>query len=231
MHQAFVVEGPKMVEELLFNQISVMKIFASGDWPQTSYTGFLKGIELFNVSKSELERISSLKTPNQVLAVAKIEPPKILTAQHFDELVLALDGINDPGNLGTILRIADWFGINNVVCSKNTVELYNPKTIQASMGSLFRVNVFYQNLVDVIGKFGQNTHVFGTFLNGNNIYSEPLPEKGIIVIGSESHGISEEVGRLVSKKLFIPPFSKGAESLNASIATAIVCSEFRRRKI
>lgn len=230
MHQAFVVEGPKMVDELLGSKIPMMMVFAGQDWQKEANTRQLKDIEIITVGESDLARISSLKTPNQVLAVAKIESEKPLTAQHFSDLLLVLDGINDPGNLGTILRIADWFGIKNVVCSENTVDLYNPKTIQASMGSLFRVQVFYRHLVDVIGKFGQDIPVFGTFLNGNNIYAEQLPEKGIIIIGSESHGISDDVGRLVNKKLFIPPFSKGTESLNASIATAIVCSEFRRRK-
>jgi TrmH family RNA methyltransferase len=140
-----------------------------------------------------------------------------------------LDGINDPGNLGTILRISDWFGIKTIICSENTVDLYNPKTIQASMGSLFRVDVYYQNLEEVIREFGDKTEIFGTFLEGNNIYHEQLPDKGIIIIGSESHGISNAIAKSVNRKLFIPPFSNGAESLNASIATAIVCSEFRRK--
>jgi len=230
LHQAFVVEGPKMVEELLGGKITVMKIFAGQDWKKAADTRQLENIEVITAGESDLARISSLKTPNQVLAVAKIESEKPLTAQHFSDLVLVLDGMNDPGNLGTILRVADWFGIKTVICSENTVDLYNPKTIQASMGSLFRVNVYYKNLVDLLREVAHDVEIFGTFLNGENIYTKPLPEKGIIIIGSESHGISAEVAKMVNRKLFIPSFSKGAESLNASIATAIVCSEFRRRK-
>lgn len=228
-HQLYVVEGTKMVLEMLLTERPVSQLFAIEKWFEHFGKKISDNIETIKISENELSRMSSLKTPNQVLAVAKIPDNSILTSLQFADLTLLLDGMNDPGNLGTILRIADWFGIKTVICSENTVDLYNPKTIQASMGSLFRVDVYYQNLPAVIRESGHDMEVFGAFLNGKNIYREQLPTKGIIVIGSEAHGISTEVASLVKNRLFIPSFSQGAESLNASVATAIVCSEFRRR--
>lgn len=230
LHQLFLVEGPKMVNELLMSRIPVSKIFADPDWLKINRKNIPDGVETVTVSENELSRISNLKTPNQVLALAKTIQPQPLSHNKFEDIVVMLDGINDPGNLGTILRISDWFGIKTIICSENTVDIYNPKTIQASMGSLFRVEVHYRNLPEVISEFVNECDVFGTFLEGKNIYREHLPENGIIVIGSESHGISPEVAALIKTRLYIPSFSQGAESLNASIATAIVCSEFRRRK-
>jgi TrmH family RNA methyltransferase len=146
------------------------------------------------------------------------------------KLSLALDTVQDPGNLGTIIRIADWFGIEHVLCSKETVEVYNPKVVQATMGALARVSVHYVDLVEVLKE--TSLPVYGTFLEGEDIYGEALSAEGVIVMGNEGNGVSEEVKKLVSRKLYIPNFPKGretSESLNVAVATAITCAEFRRR--
>jgi TrmH family RNA methyltransferase len=142
------------------------------------------------------------------------------------ELVIALEDIRDPGNMGTILRIADWFGISHLVCSETCVDIYNPKVVQSSMGSLARVHVYHENLTETLQKFNP---VYGTVMQGNNIYNEKLSGKGVILIGNESRGISEGLLKHVSHKITIPNYSSGADSLNAAVACAIVCSEFRRR--
>ena len=227
-NQEFVVEGPKMVDELLKSDFAVTGIYALKTWGSenkniSASTGKL--IEI--IAPAELARISNLKTPNEVLATVKISVRET-DESIYDDLVLMLSHISDPGNLGTIIRIADWFGIKNIVCSPDSVEVYNPKVVQASMGSLFRVKVYYKDLTDVLSNLDSKIPVFGAYLEGNNIYRETLPGKGIIVIGNESRGIDQNLETFITKKLFIPSFSGGAESLNASVATAIICSEFKR---
>jgi TrmH family RNA methyltransferase len=169
-----------------------------------------------------------------VLAIAEIPETKMQPAVSIDDLVLVLDDIKDPGNLGTIVRIADWFGIRSVICSENTVDLYNPKVIQATMGSVARVNVDYCNLSDFLSSIDPVIKIYGAFMEGKNIHSARLDPKGIIVIGSESNGISPEVSSRITDRISIPAYSttqtqNQAESLNASVATAIICYEFRRR--
>lgn len=150
-----------------------------------------------------------------------------------NSLCLALDDVQDPGNLGTIVRIADWFGIEHIFCSNGTADIYNPKTVQATMGAIARVKLHYCNLSDFIGKASEkNIPIFGTFLNGENIYTQPLPKNGIIIMGNEGNGISEQIAQKVSHRLLIPNYPQGcetSESLNVAVATAIVCAEFRRR--
>lgn len=180
------------------------------------------------ITESELAKISSLSSPNQVLAV--VETPREIKANIDEELVMMLDGVRDPGNFGTIIRCADWFGIEYIFCSQDCVELYNPKVVQATMGSIFRVNVVYADLKGVIKKIRKNNPlkpVYGASLNGENIYDLNLNQNAILVMGSESHGISEEVRELITKDVTIPRFGKG-ESLNVAIASAILCSEFKR---
>lgn len=227
----FLVEGVKMVGELLKSAFKVRQIYGTEKW--------VKGLRLSKkadspaihpISPSELGRISSLKTPNEVLAVVKI-PEVVLSESDFDGLTLMLDRIADPGNLGTIIRIADWFGIKTIVCSPDTVELYNPKVVQATMGSLFRVKVFYDELPKLIQSFARSIPKYGAMLDGDNLYTTNLPEKAIIVIGNESHGISGQIKPLLDHSLMIPAASPGAESLNASVATAVICSEFRREAL
>jgi TrmH family RNA methyltransferase len=228
-YQEFVVEGPKMVAELLKSDFEISGIYALKTW-DSGQRGIPVSIQNLTeiIAPAELARISNLKTPNEVLATAKI-PERIIEESMYDDLVLMLSQISDPGNLGTIIRIADWFGIKNIICSQDSVEVFNPKVVQASMGSLFRVKVHYAGLKDILSGIGSNIPVFGAYLEGRNIYKENLPQKGIIIIGNESRGIDDLLETFVTKKLFIPSFSGGAESLNASVATAIICSEFRRK--
>ena len=172
-----------------------------------------------------------LKTPQQVLAVFR-QPEYVLNTSILrDSLCLALDDVQDPGNLGTIIRLADWFGIEHIICSSNTVDIYNPKTVQATMGGIARVKTYYTPLPDLIRSLG-DIPVYGTFLDGKNIYGQPLSRNGLIVMGNEGNGISKEVEALINQKLYIPNYPQEretSESLNVAIATAIVCAEFRRQ--
>ncbi|MEZ5195434.1 MAG: RNA methyltransferase [Bacteroidales bacterium] len=185
------------------------------------------------VSTGELERVSSLKTANQVLAVAEIPLLKGASV-NFKNLILMLDDISDPGNLGTIIRTADWFGITRIICSEGCVDVYNPKVIQATMGSVFRMEISYCNLDEVLKNVPDATPVYGALLKGSNVFTAKLVNEGIIIIGNESKGISSSLVPFITKKISIPSFavskSNSAESLNAAIATAIVLAEFRKRK-
>ncbi len=227
----FIVEGVKMAGELLKSDFEIQGIYGTEKWVQAvKLKKGSKSPAIQSISPAELGRISTQKTPNEVLAVVRM-PERVLNKSDFDGLALMLDHIADPGNLGTIIRIADWFGIKTIVCSPDTVELYNPKVVQATMGSLFRVKVFYDELLEVIETFTQNIPKYGAVLDGENIYKENLPEKAVIVIGNESHGISDTVKSLIDRPVMIPAVASGAESLNASVATAIICSEFRRKAL
>lgn len=220
--KVFVVEGVKLSEELLNSGFSVIDICATKEWiadnPQVSAT---------EISESELERISLLQTPNQVWALVERKDSEVIPENAFDSLCLVLDEIKDPGNMGTIIRTADWFGIRNIVCSQNSVDIYNPKVIQSTMGSIFRMQVYYTDLKDFLSKKPQQTKVFGALLGGDDIYKKQLDDKGIILIGNESKGISDELKPFITDKITIPRFGE-AESLNAAVATGIVLSEFKR---
>jgi len=221
----FVAEGPKVVGDLLragYVPHSVYSTHPSANNQQP--TSFL-------ITEDELHRISFLQHPQEVLAVFYI-PESSLTS-HLSSLTshlsLALDGVQDPGNVGTIIRIADWFGITQIFCSPDTADVYNPKVVQATMGSLAHVHITYCDLVPLLRE--ANVPVYGTLLDGQDIYQQPLSAEGIIVMGNEGNGISPEVRQLVTNKLLIPNFNNNtetAESLNVAIATAITCSEFRR---
>lgn len=226
----FIVEGEKNVRELLKSSWEISNIYALESWISEN-EACLKEIVIESVNEKELGRISLHKNPNKVLALAKIQERKLIIDELFPGLVLMLDDISDPGNLGTIIRIADWYGIKNIVCSKETVELYNPKVIQATMGSFTRVNVFHENLEEVLGNIPKDISIYGTFMDGESITKTKLDNNAIVVIGSESHGISGKLIQFINKKIAIPYYNEDsakAESLNASIATAIICSEFRR---
>ncbi|MEZ4853602.1 TrmH family RNA methyltransferase [Flavobacterium sp.] len=218
-HQMFVAEGKKVIAELLQTNVELVALFS------TSPQNFATSVTATIISEIELKKITALATPNNCLAVFKI-PNATLPLQNG--LILALDNVRDPGNLGTIIRLCDWFGIETLVCSEETVDVYNPKVIQATMGSISRVNVCYTNLEDYL----KNTKlpVFGTFMEGKNIYQEKLPKKGIIVMGNEANGISKEIEALITTKIAIPRFGKlqQTESLNVATATAIILSEFKR---
>jgi RNA methyltransferase, TrmH family len=234
-HNLFIAEGAKIVPELLASRIKVKQIFATSDFLRKNKID--NETERFEIKETELERISTLMTPNEALALCEIPTFELDLETFKDKLTLVLDDIKDPGNLGTIIRIADWFGIENVVCSNETVDTYNPKVVQATMGSIARINVYYVNLTEFFQQQTTNNKqpVLGALLDGENIYSKQLPSSGFIVIGNESRGISEEIQQLITDKISIPSFSNykqnsgEAESLNAAIAAAIICSEFRRR--
>ncbi len=223
----FVAEGPKLIEVLL-QVSSPLFMVATADWIRAN--SYVKGFEMVEVTEEELKKISFLQHPQQVLGIFKQEPqPKL----HLENsLSIALDDIQDPGNLGTIIRIADWFGIRTILCSENTVDVYNPKVIQATMGSIANVNVAYVNLEEVIKALPKTFPIYGTLLEGENIYQQTLERQGIIVMGNEGKGISSNIKKYITHKLLIPgDTQKTAESLNVAIATAITCAEFQRANL
>jgi len=220
-HNLFVAEGIKTINELLQSHFKLHQLFTT-----TSFN--IDAINETVISETELKKISFLKTPNNALALFKIPETNSI---DDSKLIVALNDIRDPGNLGTIIRLCDWFGVVDLVCSNETVDSFNPKVIQATMGSITRVNVSYVNL----NKFLSETKAdkFGAFMDGDNVYSKSLPKKGILVLGNEANGISEEVSRLIDQRISIPRFGnlQETESLNVAAATAILLSEFKRNTI
>lgn len=226
--RVFIAENHKLVGDLL-GHFRCRMLVATRDWLELNPK--VSADEVIEVTQEELSRASLLKTPQEVLAVFEqphydFQPEVIRTS-----LCLALDDVQDPGNLGTIIRIADWFGIEHIFCSNGTVDVYNPKTVQATMGALARVKLHYCHLPELISGL-ENVPIFGTFLDGKNMYQEELSPSGLIVMGNEGNGISEEVGKLINRRLYIPNYPQEretSESLNVAVATSIVCAEFRRR--
>ncbi len=215
----YIVEGEKMVNEALkFSLDSIETIIHTLEFDIRDFKG-----ESNQISHKELEQISTLKTPNKAFAILrqKINSPSI----NAEKLIIALDGIQDPGNLGTILRIADWYGISDIVCSKNTVDWYNPKVVQASMGAIFRVQIHYIDLFDWLSNC--SLVIYGALLEGKNIYTDKHLENGVLLMGNEGNGISSDLLPLITHPISIPRFGE-AESLNVSVATAILISEFKR---
>ena len=231
----FVAEGNKLVQDNLLS-LSCHRLIATPDWWASHPEAEKSAEECFVISPAEMERLSLMQSPQEVLGTFRI-PNHTLSdvayQQLSQELVVALDEVQDPGNLGTIIRLCDWFGIRNIVCSPNTADCFAPKVVQATMGAIARVKVYYTDLPPFLSAMRQRqTPVYGTFLEGENIYQSALSPNGIIVMGNEGRGISDAVRQEVSHKLFIPPFPADAitsESLNVGIATAITVSEFRRR--
>ena len=230
----FVAEGEKIISDLVSyfccDVLVGTSAFLSEDGGRLA--------KLFDtvceVSAEELKRCSQLKTPQPVLAVFSIPDVDIMPGQLSGRLTLMLDDVQNPGNMGTIVRIADWFGINQIICSPDTVDVYNPKVVQASMGAISRVKVFYRPLDVFLGSLGGAVPVYGTFLEGENIYKSDLGKEGIIVMGNEGNGISKALERYINHKIFIPSFPQGratSESLNVAVATAVACSEFCRRML
>lgn len=215
----FVVEGIKTVQELLDSNFEAYRIYCC-------HAGLLNAdddvIEL--ISETDLKKISSLKNPNKALGVFKVPSPQIVGS---DDWVLTLDNVRDPGNLGTIIRLCDWFGISHLVCSENTVDCYNPKVLQATMGSITRVNIIYTDLDKFLK--ASKLPVLGAFMDGESVYTTEFTEKGILVLGNEASGISSEIKALVNSKISIPQFGNHTtESLNVAMATAILLNEIRR---
>lgn len=226
----FVAEGPKVVDDILKLR-RARTIVATEEWLQRHSELQQSGCEIIEVDNNELSKASFLQHPQQVLAVFERNECSIDPSTPTTELTLALDGIQDPGNLGTIIRIADWFGITSIVCSKNTADVYNPKVVQSTMGSIARVGVAYADLHDFLASLPKATPIYGTLLEGDNIYEQKLTANGVIVMGNEGKGISPEIRKLITHGLYIPNYPAGratADSLNVAVATAIVCSEFRR---
>lgn len=226
----FVAEGHKVVDDLLALR-PAMLLVATKEWLQGKHLN--ERTEVIEVTEEELRKVSFLQHPQQVLAIFEQDSQNAFNATEVDvtELSLALDGVQDPGNLGTIIRIADWFGITHIYCSQETADVYNPKVVQATMGSIARVSVRYGDLQALIDNLPEGTPVYGTLLDGENIYQQELDNKGIIIMGNEGKGISPALAKKVNKRLLIPNFPEGratADSLNVAIATAITCSEFRR---
>lgn len=228
---AFVAEGNKLVADML-HAFECELILAKPSWMATQ--GDIPTKELLEADDEDIRKASFLKTPQDVLAVFKRPAWSLAEADPAASLVLALDGIQDPGNLGTIIRLADWFGIEHIVCSPDTADVFSPKTVQATMGALAHVKVHYADLAIYLkAQAEKKIPLFGTFLDGENMYTKELSANGIIVMGNEGNGIRPEIEELIDQKLYIPSFPperETSESLNVAIATAVICAEFRRRQ-
>lgn len=219
-HQLFIAEGVKVIQELLESNFVLEHLYITSPLFKTVAMN-----KKTLISEDELKKLTSLSTANNCLAVFKIP---IDQPSQTNAIIIALDDIRDPGNLGAIIRLCDWFGITQIVCSNETVDVYNPKVVQATMGSISRVNVTYLDLLEYLKEV--KLPIFGTFMDGKNVYKEQLPKKGILILGNEANGISKEVEQLVETKLAIPRFGalQKTESLNVATATAIFLSEFKR---
>ena len=224
----FVAEGPKLVNELYMSMKPVY-VAALPEWI-ASNANLLNNTTYDTLTPDELQKASLLMHPQQVIALFQIPENELNPDLLKDELILMLDGVQDPGNLGTIARVADWFGIRHIICSPDTADIYNPKAVQATMGALARVKFYYTELAMVLSQY--SGPIYGTFLDGNNIYKEELSRNGIIVMGNVGKGISQRTREMINRRLLIPNYPEGTlttESLNVAIATSIVCAEFRRR--
>ncbi len=221
----FVAEGEKLISEIRSSGLNVRKIYA--------LEGVFSGANIEVATPKELERMTLLKTANNSIALVEIPHYRLQAEELKGRLTLALDEVQNPGNLGTIIRLADWFGISDIVCSPNSADCFNPKVVQATMGAILRVRVHYTPLAELLAEAKKiGIPIYGALLEGENIYQSKLSEEGIIVMGNEGRGISEECCKLITNKLLIPPYPasrRTTESLNVAMATGIVCSEFRRR--
>jgi TrmH family RNA methyltransferase len=228
--RCFLVEGTKLVKEILESDFVVKQVYATGQW-LTKHADFSYEVQI--VSEKECERISSLSSAPAIFALVEMKPEPPFSAERYKKLLL-LDGIKDAGNFGTIIRTADWFGIQGVICSEDTVELYNPKTIQATMGSFTRIDIYTCNLCNFIREYAMKYAFIGAFMEGNSVREYTFPEYVGIVLGNEAGGISSKVSSLIQEKITIPSGQKNSisqhlpESLNVSISAAIICYELTR---
>ncbi len=223
INHCFTAEGSTLVLDFLNSNQRIIEIFATKHWFKNNSVK-LNDVKKTEVTISELKKISNLKNPSQVLAIIETNSKKTIERLSANTWTLILDGIHDPGNMGTIIRTAEWFGISSIFCSYDTVDVFNPKVVQASMGSIVRTGIYYTDLKQLLTNKPANLTVFGTILKGNDIRKEKKHKSGAIIIGSEAHGISEELIPLIDKKVSIlSAVSSKAESLNASVATAIAC--------
>lgn len=220
----FVIEGEKLLDELFSSDVDVTEIFALDSWADKR-----PGLTVTRISEKELSRISQLKTPNQVVAIVPVFEDD-LADETENGLTLFLDRINDPGNLGTIIRMADWFGVTKIICTEQSVDVYNPKVIQSSMGSVFRVPVYYVepgSFFESYKKQFPENKIIGAGMQGEVLNDSALPENGLLVMGSESHGISKEIEEQITQMVTIPKMGF-AESLNVAVATGIILWEWKR---
>ena len=219
-HKLFIAEGVKVVQELLKSSFEVETLFCTDD-----FSSDISDKQIVRVSGADLKKISNLKTPNKVLGLFKFPDEKSLKNKN---LIVALDAVNDPGNLGTIIRLCDWFGIDELICSRDTVDCYNQKVVQASMGSLTRISIRYLDLAEYLSE--TNLPTFIADMDGENVYKTNLPKEGILIMGNEANGVSLEIKKLITNKISIPRFgeTQKTESLNVATATAILLSEFKR---
>jgi TrmH family RNA methyltransferase len=230
----FVIEGDKLVKEFLIANVPIKMLLAKPEFLDGLLPELTRSVNVIeDASYDELKQISTLKTPHNALAVVHIPKHEMNISEIINQFCIALDFVQDPGNMGTIIRAAGWFGIKNIVCSMDCVDVYNPKVIQSSMGALMHVNVFYSDLKKLFTSAAQNAiPVFGTLLEGDSIYNHKLDNKGIILLGNESKGISNELIPFITEKIRIPKFSnarEGIDSLNVGMAASIVFSEFLRK--
>ena len=226
----FLAEGNKLIEDTI-GYFSCCLLIATKEWLSSHEVPGISG-EVIEVSAEEMGRASLLKSPQDVLAVYRIPQYKLDCDKLKKQLVLALDTVQDPGNLGTIVRMADWYGIGDIICSPGCADVYNPKTVQATMGAITRVRAHYTDLKDFFDSM-KGVHIYGTFLDGENIYEKQLTDTGIIIMGNEGNGISPYLEPYIGDRLYLPCFPPGgktSESLNVAVATAITCAEFRRRQ-
>ncbi|MDH5366385.1 MAG: RNA methyltransferase [Cyclobacteriaceae bacterium] len=223
--QQFLVEGAKSVLELIESDFIIEHILCTDEFFEkySHINNTLINNKIDLITEKQIEKLGSFKSNSLALAVAHTKPNVPLIIEN-NELALVLDDVRDPGNLGTIIRIADWYGINKIIASKTTTDQYNPKVISSTMGSFTRVDMFYTHLPDFLEKY--NGNIYGAFMEGENIHNTKTIEKGLVVMGNESNGISIEIERLVNKKLTIPKFGR-AESLNVAVATAVILDNFR----
>ena len=230
----FVAEGKKLVLDLLQSDFAVSEVYCTSNIG-AELTVYKPDLNIEITDKQELAKISFLKTTPEIIALCAIPKSEIGWDEICSNLTLVLDEIQDPGNLGTIIRLADWFGIKNIICSENCADIYNPKVVQATMGAFTRVKIHYVPLIGFLGQAKQlNIPVYGAFLEGENLYQCDLTENGLVVMGNEGNGISDIVTQAITRKINIPSFPPGditSESLNVAVATSVICAEFRRRII
>lgn len=233
-YNLFKIEGKKLVNELLLSGLKTETILALPAWIE-KHREKTTGLNLTEIDEKEMRSITNFQSPPEVIALAEIPEYEYSDQEILGHLSLVLNGIQDPGNLGTILRLADWFGIRHIFCDSDCANAYNPKCVQASMGAIFRVKTFYVDLISLIQKYKSDTfHCYGTFLAGKNIYTTPLSDQGFIIMGNEGNGISPEISEWVDERLTIPSFADSTystESLNVGVAAGILLSEFKRRTL
>ena len=229
----FVAEGDKIISEVLSSSLKIEKLFATNTFfEKHSFDSFTTSA-VIEVSQDEIKKASLLKTPQHCIAICQLPSPLKFPEEMTGPLTLYLDDVQDPGNMGTIIRICDWFGIKQVYCSPGCADLFNPKVIQASMGSFCRIEVISSAFAKVAALAESNgIQICGAFMDGENIYTSDLRQKTLLIMGNEGNGINGQIARKVDRRVSIPQFSvssKGAESLNVSVATAVICAEYQRQ--